>query len=367
MFLFAAAWESYSNIHEAKEAMEEFWKAEEADREIGECLINRRVAVYFPSGAKGWYNGTIVAWNEETKEGTIKYDDTSEDEIVMNDPEEWEWKKGEYKKNGQRKPPKIVKPQVKKVEPEIPVPQMSLPDMTTRFTTMMKEKMDTIPSLCPTFNDHEAVLDLRRAFAGTERNAQDEFPMPDGKFPEEFVPAIAALAHENIGLKMTALARKITRLLVKSPGPKKVVEPEAVAVEATAEEAPVAEGEVEAPAEEAPAEESPAGEDASVVEAVLLEAAPEEEPAAEAAPEPVYFHYDDEPSNFDDIGDAVMEHVTELVKRVNVGVDEKSTTDATNHVFMWELRDQQISYRLIRDCLLLILDRYRVLFSIDIS
>ena len=111
-----AAWELYSNIYEAKDAMQAFWEKEEADTSpaTAENIVNKRIAVYWTYGAKGWYNGTIISINEESSEAEIRYDDGSEDCIPLDHRldeegyrEQWPWKRGEYTKLGKRKPPNV--------------------------------------------------------------------------------------------------------------------------------------------------------------------------------------------------------------------------------------------------------------------
>lgn len=45
------------------------------------------------------------------------------------------------------------------------------------------------------------------------------------------------------------------------------------------------------------------------------------------------------PSNMDDLKEAVLEVVSEMAKRNNVGVDEKVSSAAEHQVFLWEVKN----------------------------
>lgn len=194
MLCVAPAWEVYDNIHTAKDALEEFWREEEANQDMAD-LLNKRVAVYFASGAKGWYNGTVTSVDEVEKCFDIAYDDTSTDTI---EDSEWEWKRGEYTKSGKRKVPKRTQKKAKPApEPQIAVPQLSLPDMTQRFDSMLSEKLGQVPALAPTFADDESVVALRRKFVEAVVGNGGACPLPGYKLAEEYIPAVAGLVHEK--------------------------------------------------------------------------------------------------------------------------------------------------------------------------
>ena len=68
----------------------------------------------------------------------------------------------------------------------------------------------------------------------------------------------------------------------------------------------------------------------------------EEGAEAEAAPEASLCEakvISVEPTNLDDIKDALLDIVPEMAKRINVGVDEKLSDAPEHNVFLWEVKN----------------------------
>ena len=200
------AWEGYDNIFDAKEALEEFWASEEADQSVP-VLEGKRIAVFFPSGAKGWYNGTVQSYDAETNSVQIQYDDTTNEKIELGEYEDddgnmcrWQWKRGEYTKAGKHKPPKKSHKKAKKEveKPLVNVPELSLADMTQRFDSMLKEKLEEAAILSPMFTEHAVVVELRRKFIHAVKEAGGSAPLSDSRIPAEFQPVVASLIHEKV-------------------------------------------------------------------------------------------------------------------------------------------------------------------------
>jgi len=175
--------------------MQAYWAKEEADTTpaTAENIVNKRISVFWSAGAKGWYNGTVISFEEgdcTAGECEIRYDDGSEDIIPLDHRvsdesgnEEWPWKRGEYTKAGKRKPPKVSADKKKKKEVEIILPPaMSLADMTVRFNDMLAKQLEEAKALTASkdYSESRWVLQMRRRFCCVERNSDGEFPLVNG-------------------------------------------------------------------------------------------------------------------------------------------------------------------------------------------
>ena len=120
---------------------------------------------------------------------------------------------------------------------------------------------------------------------------------------------------------MREVAKEVMASLCKVAEQTKVVEAEAEPAASTTVEADV-EGEAAAPID-VDSSEAPAP-CADVEPCAAVETIPAEEVT---------------PSNMEDLNDAILEMVSEVAKRVNLGVDDKISSDAAHHVFVWEVKN----------------------------